>query len=130
MIQKIIDWFKKEENDVKLHLPEHEKEKFVLKFKDIEVGFLECQEGIWHFYYSDDFKKLDKFYPIIGFPDLNKKYTNESLWPFFQIRIPGLGQPAIKDILKKEKIDKGNEFALLKRFGYQTISNPYTLKLI
>ena len=106
MIQKIVNWFRKEENDAKLHLPDNENEKFVLKLKDIEVGFLECKEGIWHFYYSDDFKELDGFYPITGFPDLNKKYTNESLWPFFQIRIPGLGQPAVKDILKEEKIDK------------------------
>ena len=130
MIQKIINWFRKEESDAKLHLPNNEKEKFVLKFKDLEVGFLECKEGIWHFYYSDVFKESNEFYPITGFPDLKKEYTNKSLWPFFQIRIPGLGQPAVKDILKKEKIDKNNELALLKRFGFKTIANPYTLMLV
>lgn len=125
-----MDWFRKEENAVKLHLPNHEEEKFVLKLNTIEIGFLECKEGVWHYYYSNTFKTLDGYHPIVGFPDLDKKYTNETLWPFFQIRIPGLGQPAVKDILKKEQIDKNNELALLKRFGFKTISNPYTLKLV
>ncbi|KAK6033622.1 hypothetical protein OSTOST_00220 [Ostertagia ostertagi] len=43
------------------------------------------------------------------------------------IRIPGLKQPAIQEILKREKIDSGNDIELLKRFGQKTISNPYEL---
>ena len=30
-------------------------------------------------------------------------------------------------IIKKENIDQHNEAALLKRFGYKTIANPYEL---
>ncbi len=127
MLKKIIQWFRKEGEDVKLHLPEKENNKFILKLDDLEIGYLECKDGIWKFYYSEDFKQLDNYYPITGFPKLDKIYTSESLWPFFQIRIPGLGQPAVKEILHKENINKENELALLKRFGRKSISNPYTL---
>lgn len=129
MIKKFLNWFKKEQNNTELHLPVEEKELFVLNLNELEIGFLECKDGIWYFYYSEEFKKIKEYHLITGFPNLNKKYSSESLWPFFQTRIPGMGQPAIKDILKKEKIDKKNEFALLKRFGFKTISNPYTLVL-
>ncbi len=130
MIEKFINWFRKEENDeVKLHLPSDGKEKFVLKLDTIEIGYLECREGTWYFYYVERFKKMEGLYSIAGFPDLNKEYSSKSLWTFFQTRIPGLGQPLVKEILAKENIDKRNELALLKRFGKKTISNPYTLTL-
>lgn len=129
MIEKILKWFRKEENEDKLHLPKIDKENFELKLDEIEIGFLECRDGYWYFFYSDSFKKLTDFYPIPGFPDLNKVYKSKSLWPFFQIRIPGLGQPAVKEILDKEQIDKKSELALLKRFGFKSIANPYTLVL-
>lgn len=67
---------------------------------------------------------------IAGFSNLNKVYKNETLWPFFRIRIPGLKQPAVKEILKKENINETNELELLKRFGHKTISNPYELDLV
>ena len=60
-------------------------------------------------------------------PDLDKVYKKETLWPFFLVRIPGLKQPAIKEIIEKENIDSQNEAALLKRFGKHSISNPYEL---
>ncbi|MFK7949501.1 MAG: HipA N-terminal domain-containing protein [Saprospiraceae bacterium] len=121
--------FRKEKNEVELYLPDEAQEKFVLKLENIEIGYLECREGIWSFYYSEAFKNKSDLYSIPGFPNLDKKYTSESLWPFFKIRIPGLGQPAIKEILSKENIDKRNELALLKRFGKRSIANPYTLIL-
>ncbi len=49
---------------------------------------------------------------------------------FFQTCIPGLKQPAVKEILDKENINVENEAALLKRFGKKTISNPYELDLV
>jgi len=49
------------------------------------------------------------------------------LWPFFGIRIPGLKQPAIQEILRNENIETDNDVELLKRFGQKTISNPYEL---
>ena len=130
IIEKLLQrLFRKEKNDIEFFLPTEEQEKFILKLDNIEIGYLECHDGKWSFYYSEIFKGKEGFYSIPGFPDLNKTYQSESLWPFFKIRIPGLGQPAIKEILSKENIDKCNELALLKRFGKRSISNPYTLIL-
>lgn len=130
MLRKIKKWFSKseEETDVQVHLPKEEEAKFTLMVDDITVGILYCRKGEWFFKYADDFKMhADEYNLITGFSDLNKVYQSETLWPFFQIRIPGLKQPAIKEILEKEKIDKDNEAALLKRFGHKTITNPYEL---
>lgn len=100
---------------------------FILKYEDIPVGYLVLEQGMWKFSYSDEFKEQDKLRPLVQFPDENKVYENEDLWPFFTIRIPGLNQPTIQKILESENIDRSNEVELLKRFGKNTISNPYKL---
>lgn len=130
MIRKIFkNWFGKSEEDVTLHLPKDEKVTFTLKVDNVEIGTLHCENGIWEFAYAEEFK--NEYYPeykrIAGFPSLDKVYKKETLWPFFLVRIPGLKQPAIKEIIAKENIDSDNEVALLKRFGQRSISNPYEL---
>lgn len=130
MINKLINWFRKEEDNDVIGLPKSEKVLFFLKLDDIDVGILECKNGSWYFKYSDSFKTQEDLNQIPGFPDLDKTYESEALWPFFQIRIPGLGQPAVKDIIKKENLDFNNEAVLLKRFGHKTISSPFTLSTV
>jgi HipA-like protein len=132
MLRKIKKWFSKSEDelDMQVQLPKDEEAKFILVVDDISIGTLYCQKGEWFFKYTDDFKKrTGEYNRITGFSDLNKTYQSDILWPFFQIRIPGLKQPAIQEILENEKIDKANEVALLKRFGKKTITNPYELIL-
>lgn len=132
MLRKFINLFSKigDDDEVQIQLPKDEYAKFILRVDDLRIGILHCEKGEWHFKYTDEFKEHSNEYNrIVGFPDLNKIYTSETLWPFFQIRIPGLKQPAIQEILKKENIDKDNEVALLKRFGHKSISNPYELAL-
>ena len=120
--------FSKGDEDLAIYLPDTEKATFVLSIDKIQVGILRCENGEWQFGYADEFKRHSEEYKaIVGFPDLNKEYRSDSLWPFFRIRIPGLKQPVIKEILEEEQIDKENEVALLRRFGYKTISNPYKL---
>ena len=131
MIQGIFSkFFQKNEVDNISSIASTDTGKFVLKLNHLEIGYLEYQSGIWYFCYSDLFKQKTNYHSIPGFPNVNKKYANESLWPFFKIRIPGMGQPSVKDILTKENINRSNEFALLKRFGLKSISNPYTLEFI
>lgn len=110
-----------------LETPSGIKAEFELKYKSLTVGYLELNDGIWKFSYSDEFKEQDELRPIVQFPDTGKVYENEELWPFFTIRIPGLNQPEIEHILESENIDRSNEVELLKRFGEKTISNPYEL---
>lgn len=108
--------------------PKEEKAIFLLRFNDLEIGFLILNEGTWSFLYSDDFKQQSEIKPIVEFSDVDKVYTSTALWPFFTLRIPSLSQPSVKEILQKEDIDKSNEVSLLRRFGQQTIANPYYLK--
>lgn len=110
-----------------LETPSDIKAGFELKYKSLTVGYLELNDGVWKFSYSDEFKEQDELRPIVQFPETNKVYENEELWPFFTIRIPGLNQPEIENILESENIDRTNEVELLKRFGQKTISNPYEL---
>ena len=127
-IKKIFSWFSKDEDDFEVAIPENEEAKFILQLEDMQIGVLYCEKGDWYFKYSNDFRQKSNDYThIVGFPDLDKTYQSGTLWPFFRIRIPGLKQPAIQEILENEKIDKGNDVELLKRFGHKTIANPYEL---
>ena len=127
MLPFLKKFFSKNEGDL-ANLPTNEKDTFVLKVDDLNLGILQCENGEWIFHYTEEFKKhQDEYTKLVGFSDLDKEYKSTSLWPFFQIRIPGLKQPAIQEILKEENIDAGNEAALLRRFGRKTIANPYEL---
>ncbi|MBP2614908.1 HipA N-terminal domain-containing protein [Chryseobacterium jejuense] len=105
---------------------------FNLFLKDLKVGVLSYskESSIWHFEYSEEFKNNSNDYNlIIGFPDINKKYESDKLWPFFNIRIPGLKQPKVKEILIKENISPDDNVQLLERFGKRSISNPFELQV-
>jgi HipA-like protein len=132
MIRKFKKWFGKTEGEAETKLPKHDVSTFILKVDNIEIGTLHSENGEWQFSYSEDFKNhyFPQYNRIVGFPELDKIYKEDTLWPFFRIRIPGLKQPAVKEILEKEKIDQTNEAALLKRFGNKTIANPYELELL
>src|SRR5471030_1483442 len=130
MLNLIKRWFNKNGEDVNFHVPKNENATFLLKVDNIDVGTLHCENGEWEFKYTEEFKKHPEYNQITEFSDLNKVYRNDTLWPFFQTRIPGLKQPAVIEILKDENIDIENEFQLLKRFGKKTISNPYKLEIM
>jgi HipA-like protein len=102
-------------------------EKFELGYKELEIGTLTFKDGEWVFKYSDEFKSQTEIQAMIDFPDTNKTYRSDELWPFFLSRIPGLSQPAVKELLRKEKINEDDEAALLKRFGKTSITSPFTL---
>jgi HipA-like protein len=100
---------------------------FNLKYKDLTIGYLELKNRVWHFRYSDEFKKQNSIAPLPDYPNVDKIYANEELWPFFLIRIPNLKQPRVQKIISKENIDHSSQVELLKRFGKKTISNPFEL---
>jgi HipA-like protein len=132
MFSKFRKYFSKgDDEDYSAELPKDEQITFNLMVDDLILGVLTCENGIWSFAYTDEFKLRQKEYTrLVGFPDLNKVYRSDTLWPFFRIRIPGLKQPAIQEIIREEKIDQENEAELLKRFGRQSISNPYELEAV
>jgi HipA-like protein len=133
MLNNFKNWFSQSqhENAVVSCLPKNAKATFELKIDKVVIAQLKCNAGEWQFEYTDEFKQLsDRYSTIVGFSNLDKVYRSHTLWPFFQIRIPGLKQPIVKEILQREKIDPTDELALLKRFGHRTVSNPYRLDLV
>ena len=110
-----------------LRTPQDETAEFLLRYRDLDVGHLSLHEGKWHFDYDDAFREKKGVCPIMDFPNLDKHYESDVLWPFFVVRIPGLGQPAIQRVIREENLDERNEAQLLKRFGKTTIANPFIL---
>ncbi len=105
--------------------------RFYLHLEDMIIGELSFVDNRWSFKYSDEFKlDTNELNLIVGFPDLDKVYYSQELWPFFKIRIPGLKQPIVKEIIKRENIEINNHVKLLERFGKKSISNPYELDVV
>lgn len=103
---------------------------FIVKIDDLIVGFLSRKNNLWEFHYSDEFKEQKEYYRLVGFSNLNKLYRSEVLWPFFKIRIPGLKQPMVQEIIETDRLDQNDEAELLRRFGRKSISNPYILEAV
>lgn len=101
---------------------------FILMLGQLEVGRLEIIEGKWQFSYSEAFQKQQEFSAITDFPNKNRDYTSEDLWPFFALRIPSLAQPRVKAWAKAQGSEEAvTEATLLKRFGRETAANPFVL---
>ena len=110
-----------------LRTPQNETAEFLLRYRDLDVGHLLLHDGKWHFEYDDAFREKEGVCPITDSSNLDKHYESDALWPFFVVRIPGLGQPAIQRVIREENLDPHNEVQLLKRFGKTTIANPFIL---
>lgn len=119
--------FRNEEQPEDLNTPINVKAVFKLMYENLEIGVLSYESGTWSFEYSDAFKDQNELDVLIDFPQKNKKYEETYLWPFFAHRIPGLGQPQVRNIIERENIDPHNEVDLLKRFGKKSIANPFEL---
>lgn len=91
------------------------------------IGMLSYENNKWTFKYSDDFKKNQIINPIIDFPDPDKVYTNDQLWPFFASRIPSLNQSFQFKKIHKANIQRDDSVGLLRLFGNETITNPFRL---
>ena len=100
---------------------------FKLAYRSLTVGTLTLKKGQWIFSYTSAFKQQRAIKPLPNFPDVEKTYESEELFPFFVSRIPGMGQPKVQGILEKENINDHDEVALLRRFGFRSIANPFEL---
>ena len=103
---------------------------FQLKYGKQLIGILSYNNNQWTFKYSDEFKNNQDLNPIIDFPDTDKVYTNEQLWPFFASRIPSINQPFQFKKIQKANIKHNDSVGLLKLFGNETITNPFRLLAI
>ena len=85
------------------------------------VGILKKSDK-FEFRYTDDAREcINKgFDLLVSFPNLNKKYVSDKLFPEFLSRIPGPTRVDIKEILEKYGLKKYDSFELLKRSGAKT----------
>jgi HipA-like protein len=120
--------FKSEDQEADITTPSEGVVTFRLLFKQTVIGYLVLQNGEWTYSYSDEFKAQEGLQPIIDFPDVDKIYRSEELFPFFAFRIPSLKRPQIKEIIQHDHVDSHDAAALLKHFGKKTIANPFLLE--
>ncbi|TAE65840.1 MAG: hypothetical protein EAZ85_16275 [Bacteroidetes bacterium] len=124
-IGDILNVFKSEEQESMYEVPKNTLEKFELVYKKIIIGTLTLKDGKWIFKYSDDFKNQSEINTIIDFPNKEKEYNSETLFPFFSFRIPAPQRIKIQNLVPDNVIS--NEVFLLKKFGKHSIANPYQL---
>ncbi len=101
-------------------------ERFKLTYKSKTIGWLEYESGEWTFYYSEEFQKSSDLQPLANFPHVDRLYKSDALWPFFASRIPGSGQPRMREYIHQHK-GKVTNVELLKEFGTSNIANPFRL---
>jgi HipA-like protein len=100
---------------------------FRLRLGELPVGTLSVKNGKWTFRYADEFRSRPNVRPLPVFPDLQKIYESDELFPFFRTRVPSLKRKAIRAIMAEDGLDETDQIELLRRFGRKTISNPFEL---
>lgn len=113
-----------------LKVEAHKSATFKLTLDGLVVGYLKLEGSRWIFEYSDEFKEAKGIQPLTNFPDINKTYVSEELWPFFSARIPSMSRSRVKNAARKQGIDENDLIGLLNRFGRKTITNPFELTFI
>jgi HipA-like protein len=90
----------------------------------VHVGTLVVAPTQFEFSYSIEFRNSG-LPPIPTFPDLEKKYESEVLFPFFQMRLPPVGRTDVASVLKSNKVAPDDTFGMLKLLGSRTVASPY-----
>lgn len=126
MLNKIKKIFWKTEDMDFTDSPDNSAGEFKLMYNHTVVGSLIYNGKEWTFQYSTEFEK-DRLSTIIDFPNSNKIYKSDTLWPFFAARIPALNQPYQLKKIKRFNVDSKNSLELLKLFGKRTVANPFVL---
>ncbi|HMP30916.1 MAG TPA: hypothetical protein PKD85_15020 [Saprospiraceae bacterium] len=103
---------------------EIEEHSFMLMYDKLPIGELKFKEDIWYFSYTEMFKKQSNIDAIPTFPNKDKVYKSEILWPFFQARIPSLKQPKVQEIIRQKGIKEDDIITL----GFRSINNPFVLQ--
>src|SRR5689334_21281916 len=91
------------------------------------VGTLSTEGGEYVFRYSDLFRARRDLPPIGAFPDRNQVYRSRELWPFFQVRLPPLDRPDVKQVVETRNLDKSDLMSLLPELGGRAVTSPYNL---
>ncbi len=92
------------------------------------IGTLSVEPHRFLFAYGPEFKQSGM--PVLpGFPDVDQTYESESLFPFFQVRIPPITRDDVKRVLTEKAIRDDDVFEMLRVLGRRTAASPFTLVL-
>jgi HipA-like protein len=127
MLKQFKNWLNPDREQERT-TPQNAEAYFLLMYNDVSVGILWITDGIWHFKYTDEFRNGNELMPLVDFPNKEKHYQSEELWPFFALRIPSLQQPYVQEIIERENLDEKDYLQMLRQFGERSISNPYVLR--
>jgi len=126
----MLNWLNrwKTEGQEELITPKGKVIVFNLSYKQLLVGILRLDSGKWVFEYTEEFKQQKQIKPLPDFPNVEKVYRSEELYPFFLHRIPSPKQPKVQEEIRIRHIDETDEVELLRLFGRKSISNPFLLR--
>lgn len=130
-LSKYLPFLKPESLSENLELNENHSSgsgSFKLMYKNLVIGNLLFEDGKWSFFYTIEFKSQSHLKTISDFPDLEKNYQEEELWPFFASRIPSKNQPMVLEAISKKLINSFDDLTMLEKFGKKTIANPFVLE--
>lgn len=91
----------------------------------VPVGTLSQEGKEFVFVYDKEFRRRDDLPPISAFPDKGGEYRSETLWPFFDVRLPPVERADVASKIKEKHLDPEDTLALLAEFGRKTLTTPY-----
>ena len=95
----------------------------------LAVGFLSCDSGEFVFRYTEEFRRQSDIPAVSAFPDKNREYRSQTLWPVFQVRIPPTDRPDIERLVEEKNLDTNDPLRLLSELGKRAFSTPYEFVL-
>jgi HipA-like protein len=93
------------------------------------LGWLSKEGGEFVFRYDPDFARSKDAHPISAFPDLEEEYRQETLWPFFAVRLPPVARQDVQDALKRHHIPENDILRMLGELSGRAVSSPYRFSL-
>lgn len=77
------------------------------------------------FRYDREFARDPDAKPISAFPELDREYRQEELWPFFAVRLPPIERDDVRKAMERRHIPASDVLRLLAELSARGVSSPY-----
>lgn len=105
-------------------------EAVILVFLDDEkIGSLRKEGETFVFKYDDEYARSPTAVAIPAFPDLQKEYRAERLWPFFGVRLPAVEREDVQRAMRGKDIEDDDVLRLLGELSKRAVSSLYRFGL-
>ena len=93
------------------------------------VGTLRRERSEVVFRYAPEFRRRGELPAIADFPEKDREYRSQTLWPFFEQRLPPIKRADVVRKLKSKSLSaQADRFVLLAELGRTTLTSPYELE--